>query len=165
MISHREFAQLRLFNFCPSNPGYRDEKDEHGDLQVESLRGIEFYQHARVKSGTLFICIDLLDNLTDAGPIILSHIGLPLTCKSSLPDVTALLGGPVMSKVDPDLGYDYFRADYHQFNVPDPSGYKVTCTWLHPGKVGRYPALRVEELSLWAVRIERTDLASFPWSD
>lgn len=165
MISHSEFSALRLSEFCSADPLYGDEADEHGDLLVESIRGIEFFSHARVKSGTLFIEIDLLDHSTDAGPAILSHIGLPLTRQSALSEVAALLGPPASTKLDPDRGYDYFRSDRYGFVVPDPNGYKIFCTWLHPGSVGRYPKLRVASLSLWAVRIERSDLSSFPWSD
>jgi hypothetical protein len=165
MITHKKFAALRLKKFCNGDSLYGDEEDEHGDYLVESIRGIQFFRHAQVESGTLIICIDLLDHSTDAGPAILQQAGLPLTRRSSLSDAVELLGQPVRSKVDPDRGYDFFRSDTYGFVTPPVDGYDITCTWLHPGKVGRPDPLRVTELFLWAVRIERSDLSSFPSSD
>src|SRR5262245_62089474 len=98
MIRHAEFGALRLKPFCKGDSLYADEDDEHGDLIVESIRGIEFSRHARAKSGTLLIYIDLLDHSTDVGPAILLHLGLPLTRRSALPEVIELLGTPVSTK-------------------------------------------------------------------
>jgi|SRR5688500_7578985 len=165
MITHSEFAALRLKEFCAGDPLYSDEEDEHGDFIMESIRGINFGRHARVESGTLIIYVDLLDHSTDAGPAILQRVGLPVTRRSTLVEVVEVLGAPVRSKIDPDRGYDFFRSDLYEFVTSSENGYDITCTWLHPGQVGRHEALRVKELSLWAVRIARSDLASFPWSD
>jgi hypothetical protein len=165
MITHSEFAALRLKEFCAGDRLYIDEEDEHGDFIMESIRGIDFARHSRVESGTLIIYVDLLDHSTDAGPAILQRVGLSVTRRSTLPGVVELLGEPVRRKIDPDKGYDYFRSDRYEFVTLSENGYDVTCTWLHLGQVGRHEVLRVKELSLWAVRIARSDLASFPWSD
>lgn len=163
MISHAAFSSPTLLEFCPEDSSYTYEEDEHGDLLVEEIRGIQFFRHSRVPSGTLFIEISLLDYSTDVGPAILDRIGIPLTRKSTLTEAIGLLGRPTFSKVDPERDYDSFRTDNYEFTVQPPSGYKVCCTWLHPGNVGRQPPLRVKELTLCHVRVERSDLASFPW--
>jgi hypothetical protein len=166
MISHAEFSDLTLLEFCLSDPSYAYEEDEHGDLMVETIFGIEFFRHSRVASGTLMIRIDLLISSNDVGPAILSRLGIPLTRRSTFSDAVAFLGKPVKSKIDPDRGYDYFRTDHYNFRVQPPGGYDIFCSWLYPGTVGRIPPLRgLEELSLWSVGIDRSDLNSFPWSD
>lgn len=163
MISHAAFSNLTLLEFCPEDSSYTYEEDEHGDLLVEEIRGIQFFRHSRVASGTLFIEIDLLTHAPELGPTILNHIGIPLTRKSTLSEVTKLLGEPTSVKIDPERDYDSLRLENYEFIFEAPDGYKVCCTWLHPGNVGRLPPLRVKELTLWAVRIERSNLASFPW--
>ena len=130
---------------------------------VEEIRGIQFFRHSRVPSGTLFIEISLLDYSTDVGPSILDRIGIPLARKSTLAEVIGLLGQPTFSKVDTERDYDSRRVEHYEFTVQPPNGYKVSCIWLHPGNVGRLPPLRVKELTLCDVRVERSDLASFPW--
>lgn len=163
MIPYAKFSSLTLLEFCPKYPSYSYDADEHGDLMVEEIRGIQFFRHARVASGTLFIEIDLLDHSIDVGTAILDRIGIPLTRKSTLAEVIGLLGQPTSTQVDPERDYDSFRIARYEFTIPQPDGYKVSCSWLYPGNVGRQPPLRVQELTLWAVRVERSDLASFPW--
>jgi hypothetical protein len=85
MITHSEFAALRLKEFCAGDRLYIDEEDEHGDFIMESIRGIDFARHSRVESGTLIIYVDLLDYSTDAGPAILQRVGLSVTRRSTLP--------------------------------------------------------------------------------
>ena len=164
MITHSAFLALRLAEFCASDPLYTDDADEHGDLFIESIRGIDFRRHCEVESGTLIVDIDLINFSTDVGPAILSRIGLPVTRRSTVADVIGLLGEPASSEIDPDRGYDYLRVERYEFTVPDPDGYEVSCTWLHPGSVGRHQALRTAEMLLWGVQIRRSDLKKFPWS-
>ena len=127
---------------------------------------MDVYRHAKVKSGTLGIYVDLLDygNNSEAGLAILRHIGFPISRVTAFQDVVAILGEPSNSRLEPDRGYDYFRSDFHRFVVPSPDGYLICCSWLYPGSVGRENPFRISELSLWNVRIERDDFDSFPWS-
>lgn len=167
MISHTKFSALKLADFCPGDPQYREWEDDGGELLVESIRGVDFARHALVESGVLDITIDLLDygENPSAGVEVLKYIGFPVTRATAYPEVVALLGQPKSSRLDPDRGYDYFRTDFHVFAVPPPNGYEIWCSWLHPGSVGRHPPLRTKELCLWSVRIRRDDIKSFPWRD
>jgi hypothetical protein len=167
MISHSQFSVLRLSDFCAADGDYREWEDDRQEVLTESIRGVGVYRHAQVDSGTLGVYVDLLDygeNL-ETGLALLRQVGFPVTRTTGFPEVVALLGQPSSSRLDPDRGYDYPRSDFYKFVVPAPNGYLVCCSWLYPGSVGRHQPLRISELSLWNIRIERDDFDSYPWSE
>jgi len=167
VILHSKFSALRLLDFCKAAPDYREWEDDSEEVLTESIRGVDVYRHAKVKSGTLGVYVDLLDcgDSPEVGPSILKHVGFPVRRATTYSDVVAVLGQPKSSRLDPDRGYDNFRSDFYTFGIPAPDGYEVSCSWLYPGSVGRHQPLRVSELSLWNVRIQRDDFYSFPWSE
>ncbi len=167
MIPHSKFSTLRLSALCPKADDYREWEDDGQEMLTESIRGVDVYRHAKVKSGTLGVYVDLLDcgDGPEVGLSILRNVGFPVSRATTYSDVLAVFGQPQSSRLDPDRGYDYFRSDFYTFVVPAPDGYEVCCSWLHPGSVGRHQPLRISELSLWNVRIQRDDFDSFPWSE
>src|ERR1051325_7066411 len=164
MIPHSKFSSLKLSDFCAGASDYREWEDDRQEVLTESVRGVDVFRHAQVESGTLGICVDLLDygDNPGIGLSILKNVGLPFTPATTYSEVVAIFGEPHTSRLDPDRGYDYFRSDFHTFIVPSPDGYEVWCSWLHPGSVGRHQPFRISELSLWSVRIQRDDFDTFP---
>jgi hypothetical protein len=163
MIARDQFSRLRLREFCPGDTLYADEADEHGDFFCESIRGIDFARPVPCPDDTFIIDIDLLDHSTDAGPAILARLGIPLSRKSTIDDITAMLGQAAESRSHKSDAPSHLQTESYDFCVGGDSGYNITCTFLEPGARDVLPCYQVSTRSLWQVRVARSDLHSlFP---
>src|SRR2546423_14752287 len=106
MIPHSKFSSLRLSTFCAAAADYREWEDDRQEVLTESVRGVDVYRHAQVESGTLGVCVDLLDygDNPEIGLSVLRSVGLPLTRATIYSDVVAIFGEPRTSRLDPDRG-------------------------------------------------------------
>ena len=156
MIAYDNFSKLRLRVFCPGDDLYSDERDEHGELICESIRGIYFARPVALPDQTFLIEVDLLDYSTDVGPEILATLGIPFTRNSTSQQVFQMLGQPHTStRHEPD-DYLALLSDRYEFRVAP--GYDISITFLEPGGRNVLPCYQVSCRSLWGARIARCDL-------
>jgi len=160
MIDHQEFGKLRLAMFCADDRLLAEEVEEHGDLVIESIRGIWFGRPVARPSETYIVDIDLLDFSTDAGPTILARLGLPLTRNSTSREVVRLVGEPSSVATHKPDNYIRMSIGTYQCATKEGGGYKLGFSFLNPGGFHTLPCYEVATRSLWQVRIERSGFES-----
>jgi hypothetical protein len=92
MISLKEFKKLRLRPFCLTDQLYSEEREEHGDYVVESVRGVWFFRPTQEDDDTCTISLDFRDNSTDCCDAILAALGLSLRREDTPEEVDQKLG-------------------------------------------------------------------------